>query len=82
MNDETKGLAERALQEADEGAELMWRNVFADIVIEMLNEDETLTRDSIRDKLIARIASDGIGRFDKASLQGALKGLDGKMPAL
>ena len=82
MSDDPESLAERAYRAAEEGAELMWRNVFADTVVALLNRDETVTRDSIRAELVARIASDATSRLDKAAMQGALKGLDGRMPPL
>jgi len=77
-----KGFVELSLSEAEQGAELMWRNILADTVVDMLNRDEHLTREALRDRLIAMLAEDERNRFDKASIQGALKGLDGRMPAL
>lgn len=77
-----KGFVELSLSEAEQGAELMWRNILADTVVDMLNRDEHLTREALRDRLIAMLAEDERSRFDKASIQGALKGLDGRMPAL
>lgn len=66
----------------EEGAELMWRNALADIVIQMLERDGSVTRDSIKDELMHRIADNNTDRLTKATMQGALKGLDGRMPAL
>jgi len=82
MNDETEREPAQPREMWEEGAEAMWRNIFADTVIEMLNRDESVTRDSLRERLIAMIADDATDRLTKASLQGALKGLDGKMPRL
>lgn len=77
-----KGFVELSLSEAEQGAELMWRNILADTVVDMLNRDEHLTREALRDRLITMLAEDERSRFDKASIQGALKGLDGRMPTL
>lgn len=82
MSDEIERLSAQAHAMWEEGAEAMWRNIFADTVIEMLNRDEIVTRDSLRERLVGLIADDTTSRLDRASLQGALKGLDGKMPKL
>lgn len=70
----------RAIEE--EGAELMWRNILADIVVEMLASGGTVTRDNLEAVLQSRIRADETDRLTRAAMQGALKGLDGRMPSL
>ncbi|MEM9968464.1 MAG: hypothetical protein AAF755_10215 [Pseudomonadota bacterium] len=67
---------------ADEsGFEHMWRNVLAETLLELLETDGTVTRDTLKAELINRVADENRQRIERATYRGALKALDGNPPS-
>ncbi len=82
MNDENKtsSLAGLARKIWEEGAEMMWRNVLADTVLEILAASGQVTRDNLRGALEAKADAPGCSGIERATLRGALNALDGRPP--
>lgn len=76
--DDAKSFADKAMEDFEEGMTVLWRNAIADTVLELLESDGTVTKKSLRDEIVARIADESRSRIEKATFRGALKALDGQ----
>ena len=81
INETGREAGESWLADMDEVAETMWRNELTDTVLELLERDGSVTRETLRDEVVTRIADDSRSRLQRATYQGALKALDGKPPS-
>ena len=81
MSEKDENLAAQVQRETDEMGELVWRNVMAETVLELLERENSVTKDSLRKAFESRIVDDNLTRIQRATYQGALKALDGNPPS-
>mgnify|MGYP001774438313 CR=1 FL=1 len=81
MNDEISRLLAETREMWAEGAEAMWRNEFADTVMDMLARGQTVNRASLEADIVTRINAEDTPRLKRATLIGALRALQGHPPA-
>ena len=81
INDEINRLLAQTREMWEQGAETMWRNEFADIVIDMLARGDTVTRETLERVIVTRLNAEDTPRLTRATLIGMLRALDGRPPS-
>lgn len=62
--------------ELERTAEIMWHEIFAATVLELLAENRSVTVPALREALERRMTETGIDRLTQAKCRGALRQLD------
>ena len=75
MNEKADRILARQKAALEKGAETMWHEMFAQLVIEMMNRNPTLSLAELRNALEDRLAEDATDRITKARCRGALDAL-------
>lgn len=81
MKDEISRLLAESREMWAEGAEVMWRNELADIVIDMLARGDTVTRETLEGVIMTQLSAEETPRLKRATLIGTLRALNGEPPA-
>lgn len=81
MNDEISRLLAETQEMWKEGAESMWRNELADLVMDMLARGDVVTRQTLEGVIVTQINAEDTPRLKRATLIGTLRALNGNPPA-